>query len=126
MTTKDGLNRFKEWMLTLQKPDLARLSRKLRALEDNGPYLGPKLLAGPIKHHANIYKIIVNGRVALRPLLCRGPIDMEREFTLLNGAVERDRRFVPANAPEVAEERRQEVITDPSLRCEHERVYRRN
>ena len=118
-----GTNDFARWCGGLQRPDLARLNRKLRMLADNGPELGPKLLAGPLKGYAHIYKIRVEGRVALRPLLCKGPIDNDHEFTLLKGASERDRKFVPPNAPDVAVARRQEVIDDPdSRRCPHEVV----
>lgn len=116
-------NLFKEWSQRLQKADLARLNRKLKMLEDNGPDLGPKFLAGPIKRHAHIYKIIINGNVALRPLLCKGPIDNENEFTLLMGAFERDWKWVPPDAPNVAAVRRQEVFSDPdNRRCPHEPV----
>jgi len=115
------VNDFAEWCRELQRPDLARLNRKLKMLADNGPDLGPKLLAGPVKGYAHIYKIIVNGRVALRPLLCKGPIDNNHEFTLLKGAFERDREWVPPNAREVAVGRRAEVINDPNTRrCPHE------
>lgn len=113
-----------EWSLGLQKSDLARLNRKLKMLEDNGPELGPKLLAGPIKGHPHIYKIRIDGRVALRPLLCKGPIDNDGEFTLLMGAFERGRKWVPSNAPGVAEARRQEVLSDPrARRCQHEKAH---
>jgi hypothetical protein len=50
-------------------------------------------------------------------MLCRGPIDtIGREFTLLFGCTERDRRFVPPNAVEKAEEHRKSVIANPSKR----------
>lgn len=120
-----GANDFAAWCRELQRPDLARLNRKLKMLADNGPDLGPKLLAGPLKGYAHIRKIIVNGRVALRPLLCKGPIDNDHEFTLLEGAFERDREWIPANAREIAVERRQEVICDSNARrCPHEVVSR--
>ena len=117
------VNDFAEWCRGLQRPDLARLNRKLKMLADNGPNLGPKLLAGPLRGYAHIYKIRVNGRVALRPLLCKGPIDNDHEFTLLEGAFEQDRKWVPSNAREVAVDRRTEVINDPDARrCAHEIV----
>ena len=120
-----GDNDFAPWCRGLQRPDLARLNRKLKMLADNGPDLGPKLLAGPLKGYAHIYKIIVNGRVALRPLLCKGPIDNDHEFTLLKGAFERDREWDPANAREIAVDRREEVINDSNgRRCYHEVVSR--
>jgi hypothetical protein len=118
-----GRNLFKEWSEGLQTADLARLNRKLEMLERNGPELGPGLLAGPIKRHAHIYKIKINGNVALRPLLCKGPIKNDKEFTLLMGAFERDRDWVPKNAPNLAEARREEVLADHKRRrCPHEPV----
>jgi hypothetical protein len=81
----------------------------------NGPDLPSDLLSDtPSKH---IKKIRVNGRVALRPLLCRGPVDMQgREYTLLCGSTEKDKKFVPANALELSEERRESVIKEPLKR----------
>ena len=121
----NGKNRIAEWSRTLQKPDLARFNRKLKMLEDNGPALGPRLLAGPIEGHAHIYKLRINGRVALRPLLCKGPIKIEKEFTFLIGALEQDRKLQPPNAPSQAEDRRKEIIADNGshTRCKHEQVY---
>jgi|SRR5208282_938958 len=119
-----GNNDFAGWSRGLQSPDLAKLNRKLKMLADNGPDLGPKLLAGPLKGYAHIYKIRVNGRVALRPLLCKGPIDNDHEFTLLQGAFEHDWEWIPTNARKTAVDRRQEVINDPDARrCEHEIVF---
>ena len=117
-----GNNDFESWSKGLQKYDRAKLSRKLKMLEDNGPDLGPRLLAGPIKHHAHIYKLIINGRVALRPLLCKGPINNETEFTLLKGAFEVDWKWVPADAPSDAETRRNTVKANPQRRCNHVNV----
>jgi hypothetical protein len=120
-----GTNDFAGWCREIQRPDLARLNRKLKMLADNGPDLGPKLLAGPLKGYAHIHKIIVNGRVALRPLLCKGPINNDPEFTLLKGAFERDGEWVPSKAREIAVDRRQEVINDSNARrCPHEVVSR--
>jgi hypothetical protein len=111
-----GRNDFEAWSANLQKPELAKLNRKLKALEDNGPDLLPQMLAGPLKGYAHIYKLKINGRVALRPLLCKGPIDNEREFTLLKGAFEVGNRWEPPNAPSEAVNRRGYVIADPSNR----------
>jgi hypothetical protein len=103
-----------KWLDELQKAERARMDRKLQALQDNGPNLSSELLSDTPSRH--IKKIRLNGRVAPRLLLCRGPVDMEREFTLLFGAMERDRKFVPENAIEVAEENRGRVTSDPDHR----------
>jgi hypothetical protein len=110
-----GKNLIEEWMQDLQKPDQARLMAKLDLLHANGPDLPSDLLSDTKSKH--IKKIRINGRVALRPLLCRGPVNMQgREYTILCGAEERDRKFVPPNAIALAEERKQLVINEPLKR----------
>lgn len=99
------------WLNDLQKPDRARMDRKLQALQDNGPNLSSELLSDTPSRH--IKKIRLNGRVAPRLLLCRGPVVMDGEFTLLFGATERDRKFVPPNAIGIADENRDRVVADP-------------
>ena len=119
----NGRNDFKAWSRELQSPDLARLNRKLKMLEDNGSDLGPKLLAGPLKGFAHIYKLRVRGTVELRPLLCKGPVDNDREFTLLKGAYEVGSDWVPSSARQDAVARREEVIGDAeNRRCRHIKV----
>jgi hypothetical protein len=76
--------------------------------------IGTKLLQGPIYRH--IYKLKIHGDTMLRPLLCRGPVHNEREYTLLAGAKEENFILAPADAPEVAEERRGQVIRNPAER----------
>jgi hypothetical protein len=116
-------NEFEDWTRGLQTRERAKLNQKLRMLEKAGPKLPPQLLAGPIKHYAHIYKMRINGEVALRPLLCKGPIHNDEEFTLLKGAIEKGSKWDPSNAPAIAVERRQDVIVNPShRRCNHVRV----
>jgi hypothetical protein len=116
-----GVNDFKAWSSRQEKKDLARLNSKLDMLRTE-PSLPPQLLAGPLDG-VPIYKLRINGRVALRPMLCKGPVEKDEEFTLLFGAVEKDRKLVPGNAVSRAEDRRQKVIKNPrQRRCPHERV----
>jgi hypothetical protein len=118
-----GVNSFEEWSNRLEKKELARLNSKLDMLRTE-PALPPQLLAGPLEG-VPIYKLRINGRVALRPMLCKGPVDKDGEFTLLLGAVERDGKLVPGNAVSQAESRRQKVIANPrQRRCAHERATR--
>ena len=117
-----GNNDFKDWSKGLQKPELAKLNRRLKALEDNGLGLLPQMLAGPLQGYPHIYKIKLNGKVALRPLLCRGPIDNDGEFTLLKGAFEVGNQWVPTNARGEAVIRRQEVIDNQKRRTPHVKV----
>jgi len=108
------INVIVEWLNGLQKSERARMGRKLEALRDNGPELSSDLLSDTPSRH--IKKIRLNGRVAPRLLLCRGPIDNDHEFTLLFGATERDRKFVPSNAVQRAGEHRARAIEDPERR----------
>lgn len=110
-----GRNLIEDWLNGLQVPERARMVRKLDALRDNGSDLSSDLLSDTPSPH--IKKIRVNGRVAPRLLLCRGPVNMlAQEFTLLFGCTERDRAFVPPNAIATAEENRGYVIADPLRR----------
>ncbi len=118
-----GINSFEQWSRGLEKSYLAMLNRKLKALEDETERdLLPGLIDGPIRGYPHIYKLRVGGRVRLRPLLCKGPADKNTELTLFMGATERDSKFDPANAPAMAEERRQEIIQDQQRRCNHVKV----
>ena len=118
--TPTNANEISEWTRTLEKEQRIKLNHKLDMLTQVGPNLSPRLLAGPIFRH--IYKLCVKGRVQLRPMLCKGPIDNEREFTLLLGAREVGGNLVPRDAPQRAERNRTEVVNDRERRCEHERI----
>jgi hypothetical protein len=101
--------------------DRAALNQKFDRLAqvDFDLAIQTKLLAGPIYKH--IYKLIIHGDVMLRPMLCRGPIDNEREYTLLLGAIEKNWKL-PPGSKEKAEQNRQTIIGDPKKRCAHERI----
>ena len=120
-----GRNPFKEWSCNLEKRELAKLNRKLDLLQRHGNELPPGLLSNTSLAH--ILKIRINGEVAIRPLLCRGPINMatDVEFTLLMGVYEKDRKL-PPSALDAAELIRQEIGKNPQRRKEHERVSWRN
>lgn len=117
-----GTNEIKKWTGRLEKAHRIRLNQKLDMLEKVGPELPPQLLAGPIFDH--IYKLrITSNNVQLRPMLCKGPINQEKEFTLLLGAFEVGDEFQPKDAPQRAASNREAVIDDPKRRrCRHERV----
>ena len=55
-------------------------------LEKEGSNLFPQMLCGT--ETPGILKLRVKGNVQLRPMLCRGPIEIDKEFTLLLGACE--------------------------------------
>ncbi len=93
----------------------ARLAEKIDRLSDADPRLQPSFVRGPIAGH--IYKLHVTaGRVAMRPLLCKGPIDMKNEWTLLLPAVEQGGKLLPADAITEANRRRAQVAADPRNR----------
>ena len=115
-----GRNVILEWCQGLQKRDLIKLTEKIDKLEENGHELCPGL-AGPIHNSRHLYKIRVNGSVAVRLFLCKGPINMESEYTFLLGAFEVDDEL-PGGTLETAESHRQNIIRDKSRRCTHERI----
>ncbi len=118
-----NVNHIEQWTKGLEKKYRAMLHRKLKALEDETEQgLLPKLFDGPLKGYPHIYKLKIGGKVKLRPLLCKGPIDNDDELTLLIGATERGWQYNPKNAPAIAEERRKEILNDNERRCNHVKV----
>ncbi|MGZ8190058.1 MAG: hypothetical protein ACXWTS_02385 [Methylococcaceae bacterium] len=119
-TDKNGNNDIKAWTLGLEKSQGAKLNAKLDMLAQLGPELFPHVLTDTPT--SGIQKLRVKGNVQLRPLLCKGPINNENEFTLLLGATERDFRLVPDKADEKANNRKTIIIENPNRRCLHERI----
>jgi hypothetical protein len=122
---RDSRNRnpVREWSERLQKKDLARINHRIDMLGGKGKDFCPGL-AGPLHGSPHLYKIKINGTVAARMILCKGPINMEIEYTLLLGAFERDDEL-PAGTIETAESCRQAIIRDPkNRRGPHERAKR--
>jgi len=121
-------NVMQEWALDLGEDQRARLDLKIDMLQRAGED-APKLLTPtsgrPRQRH--IWEMPIKGEVALRPMLCRGPITMGSEFTFLSGAVERDRVYVPLNAPQRAEANRIDLITrGGNAREKHKRFGKEN
>ena len=100
--------------------DRGQLVQKMDLLHRVGPELPPRLLAGPIKSKRNrkmqshVYKLIIHGEKMLRPMLCKGPIAMEAEYTMLHGAIEVN--FELDTDADEAEQRRLEIIADAGRR----------
>jgi hypothetical protein len=117
-----GDNEVLAWCKGLQKSDLAKMNKRIDLLAQGGMDLCPNLV-GPLRGSKHLYKIRTNGDVAARLLLCKGPINMEMEFTLLLGAFEKDDELPPGTL-ERAESYREEIISDPQRRCVHERAKR--
>jgi hypothetical protein len=117
-----GRNVILQWARIQTTRDRGMLNQRFDRLVqiDFGLAITSKLLAGPIYKH--IYKMQIHGDVQLRPLLCRGPINNDAEYTLLLGATERDRKLTP-RAKEQAELNRAQVLASPSTRrTRHERI----
>jgi hypothetical protein len=116
----NGENEIEEWTAKLGKVERTKLNVRLDLLQKNGKDLLPNILAGPIIDH--VYKLRVHGSVQLRPLLCLGPIENDKEFTLLVGATERGSKLKPVGVEKKAIERRQTIINEPKRRVKHVRV----
>lgn len=107
----------------LTKRDRAGLNNKIRRLAqmDYALAIQTKLLAGPIYKH--VYKLVIHADRMLRPMLCRGPINNESEYTFLLGAIEVGWKL-PNGSKEQAEANREVILEDPSRRCNHEDIPR--
>lgn len=120
----DGKKRnvIADWIREQSKRDRAKLDQKFDRLEqiDFELAIATKLLAGPIAKQKHIYKMTVHGEVQLRPMLCKGPSDMDHEYTMLLGAVEKGYKLTPS--AEKAEANRSILVQNPDQRCDHERI----
>lgn len=116
-----GKNEFRSWAEDLQKPQRAKLDARLDWLGKEGLGLLPEILTGT--DTPGIMKLRIKGNVQLRPMLCRGPVKPDSEFTLLLGATEVGGELRPKNADQKAGELRDEVAASPGeRRTKHERV----
>jgi hypothetical protein len=116
---ENNTNDIKRWAESLQKTQRAKLNAKLDMLASSGLDLFPQVLTGTSR--PGILKLRVKGNVQLRPCLCRGPVDDNKEFTLLIGATERDSKLVPTDADQIANQRKKIITIAPNRRCSHER-----
>ncbi len=123
-----GENLILRWVRNdrLTVRDRAVLNQKLDRLSqiDFRLAIETRMLAGPI-HAGHIYKLVIHGDVMLRPMLCRGPINVPSEYTLLLGAVETGGKL-PGGSKEQAAENRLTIMHDHSRRCPHERIPERS
>lgn len=104
-----------EWREGMQSTERALLDSKIGVLEvTTNAALLPNFMAGPISvkgtKYPDIYKLLLGGKIRLRPLLCKGPMDKNREVTFLLGAYERNGKFDPANAPGAATDRLKKLL----------------
>ncbi len=121
-----GINQIKSWTQGLEDRLRGKLNLKLDLLELHGTGLSTGLLSDT--KIIQIKELVINGRVAMRPMLCLGPTRdhdgrYNQEFTILCGAFEKDSKYIPKNALTLADKRREEVIKEPNIkRCPHEQV----
>ena len=105
----------------------AQLNQKLDMLERIGFDMACHLafLAGTSGEFNQVFKLVVKSQRMLRPMLCRGPADIQSEVTLLCGAIEKDFQLVPASAAEQADRHRRNLLSDGAAaskrRVNHER-----
>jgi hypothetical protein len=118
---EDGSNDFKEWTKKLQSAPRGKLNAKLDMLQCHGEDLFPSVLTGT--DTPGILKLRIKGNVQLRPMLCKGPIEVGSEFTLLLGAAEVGGKLRPEGADCIADDRKTLVAQRPDIRrTKHERV----
>lgn len=108
----------------LSKRDRAIFNQKLDRLLQMDFKLAwdTKLLDGPVSKSKHVYKLVIHGDVMMRPMLCRGPVDNEVEYTLLFGAIEKDRKLHPKDCIDRALENRSCILNDRTWRGKHERI----
>ena len=113
-TNERGDSLIEEWIERekLSRRDVGQLNQKLGSAGHCGFLPTPKLLAGPIYKH--IYKLKIHGQRMLRPFLCRGPFNMDTEFTLLLGAIEANGKL--DHDPKEAENNRNILLSRPTGR----------
>src|SRR5712691_6008645 len=81
-----GRNAIKEWMLGQQKRQRGQVNSKLDQIRQHGDAVSSDVL---LRVSATILKLKAYTKgIQLRPLLCKGPIADDKEFTLLIGATE--------------------------------------
>ena len=119
-----GVNVFKEWTQRLESGHRAKLNQKLDMMQRFAfeQMRTSNVLHGPIKKTGHIYKLRAQSNVAMRPLLCKGPIDNNREYTLLLGAFEKGGVLPKADISK-AEANRDAILANPDRRrTKHVRV----
>lgn len=128
-------NRIEEWTESgLQKAQWAKLNARLDAIitdsrNETGDVGPPNFVSGSLGgRYIALHKIKIQGGPSganTRILVCRGPNDPLREITLLYGARELGKKWVPDDAQEKALERLTDLRADPRRRVPHEWVPRR-
>ncbi len=122
-----GINRIKNWTQGLEKEGRVRLKSKFDMLEMHGEGLANKLLTGTEKGLIKKLRVTCRRVPTIRVMICKGPLDMDKEFTILQGAIEKDDKLDPSDAVTIADRHRTEIIdcdqrkSDKNNQCNNER-----
>ena len=114
---QNGENLFYKWRNKMPKNQVAKLEERIEKLSMDGDGLFPNMLS---RTNVNgILKFKIQGNPKLRPLLCKGPIIIDKEYTLLVGAKEVSWVFEPSNALITANINKNNLISDNTLRVNY-------
>jgi hypothetical protein len=106
-----------DWYDQMNDRETARFDWCIWALSQNGPEeFGDSWC---VLQRGGIRKVKIKGGRGtrqLRLMICKGPVNMRTELTLLLPAVEKDGKLDPENAVDRAIERMNEVKADPNGR----------
>ena len=124
----DGSDPIQGWIAGLPVQQRSKVTAKIELLRRYGDENLPGFVT-PAVGSGSIKEIKIGGNIAIRLLLCLGPIVMGRdevtgksnpwvapEYTLLFGAEERDNQYVPRDAVQQAERRRQAIVQNQARR----------
>ncbi len=115
------LSDWRNSLATAQKAQLDNRTRLLSLCADDSNL--PGLMSGPIsvkgQKFDGVYKLQIGGKVRLRPLLRKGPGEADH-LTFLAGAMEKNGRFDPTNAPSKALERSRSLDQNANRRKRYE------
>jgi hypothetical protein len=118
-------NAIREWLVRerVSTAQVAAFQDKIDTLEASGPEMVPGFISDtPVAK--DIYKMKIKGNKGmkqLRPMCCRGPFGTN-EYTILCGAVEKDRKLVPEDAKKRAQENLNQLRADRTRRTDERLV----
>jgi hypothetical protein len=117
--TESGRDEVLDWYRALPANARAKFKSIMQRLVDQPHEFWSPPVVKPLTGFAGIYEIRFRSKdVVYRPLGFFGP--EQNEFTFLKPATERDDDFDPKNAPQIALERKNIIMSDE----ERARVYR--
>ena len=112
-------NVIKAWLEdeSISIAQIASFQDKIDTLEESGPEMVPGFISEtPVAK--DIYKMKIKGNKGmkqLRPMCCRGPFG-SKEYTVLIGAIEKDRKLIPEDAKKRAQDNLTALKLDPTRR----------